>query len=148
MNFLLLAPFVLQGALVSVDEFHFHRKRGLPRWERWGHPLDTLTALFPFGFLLLTPPSNRALGIYAALAAFSCLFVTKDEFVHAEACGKAERWLHANLFLLHPVVFISAGYLWWESRLSGALASQAFLLAVFFHYQIIYWGLRGSKDSK
>jgi len=29
---------------MGVDEFYFHRRRGLPRWERLAHPLDTMTS--------------------------------------------------------------------------------------------------------
>jgi hypothetical protein len=39
----LFIPFALQMCCMAVDEVHFHRQRGLPRWERLGHPLDTLT---------------------------------------------------------------------------------------------------------
>ncbi len=39
----LFIPFALQTCCMAVDEVHFHRQRGLPRWERLGHPLDTLT---------------------------------------------------------------------------------------------------------
>jgi hypothetical protein len=141
MTWLLLAPFVLQGALILIDELYFHRQRGLPAWERWGHPLDTLSVLMPIGFLLLASPSIRNLGIYIGLAIFSCLFVTKDEFVHTELCGKAERWLHANLFLLHPVVFFCAGLLWWRGEMPWMIPLEALLLGLFAHYQLIYWGI-------
>lgn len=141
MIWLLLAPFLLQGGFILFDEFFFHHKRGLPAWERWGHPLDTLTVLLPIGFLLFSAPSRTNLGIFLALAAFSCLFITKDEFVHTELCGKGEQWLHANLFLLHPMVFASAGFLWWIGELRWVLAAEAILLVVFFHYQLIYWGI-------
>ncbi len=43
---LLLIPFLVQTFLITFDEWYFHLKRGLPKWERIGHPLDTLTAIF------------------------------------------------------------------------------------------------------
>ena len=39
---LLYLPFAVQGLAILVDEFWFHHRRGLPRWERLGHPIDTL----------------------------------------------------------------------------------------------------------
>lgn len=44
----LFIPFPLQMICMAVDEAHFHRWRGLPRWERLGHSLDTLTVLACF----------------------------------------------------------------------------------------------------
>jgi len=84
MVLLLLLPALLQMLAMAVDEFVFHRRRGLPRWERLGHPLDTLTAAACYGWLAFAPPSESStLGVYVGLCAFSCLFITKDEFVHA-----------------------------------------------------------------
>jgi hypothetical protein len=77
---LLLLPvlLLLQMLAMCVDEMLFHRARGLPRWERIGHPLDTLTAALCYGWLLFVPPSaSHALGVYIGLCAFSCLFITK-----------------------------------------------------------------------
>ena len=137
---ILLLPAALQGLAMFVDEFVFHRKRGLPRWERLGHPLDTLTTALCYCWLVFAPASRpHALGIYVALCAFSCLFITKDEFVHARLCEPLETWLHAILFVLHPIVFFSFGVLWhsgahaWVSM--GALGSTLGLLS----YQLLYW---------
>ena len=82
-------------AVINIDEFYFHVKRGLPKWERIGHPLDTLTVLACFAFILIFPYSSLNLKIYIGLALFSCVFVTKDEFVHKECCPASEQWLHA-----------------------------------------------------
>src|SRR5262245_51416141 len=112
----LFIPFLLQMGCMTLDEFHFHRRRGLPRWERVGHPLDTLTALTCFGWLLFTTPSAFSISVYAALSVFSCLFVTKDESVHTKHCGSGEHWLHAMLFILHPLVMLCAGLLWLSWR--------------------------------
>ena len=85
-QFFLLVPFFLQILIISFDEFYFHVRRGLPKWERLGHPLDTLTVLACFCFVLFVPYSPFSLKVYIALALFSCIFVTKDEFVHKEHC--------------------------------------------------------------
>ncbi len=55
MFYFLAVPFALQGLAILVDEFYFHRRRGLPIWERWGHPLDTLSLLICWLFLLCLP---------------------------------------------------------------------------------------------
>ena len=122
-----------------VDECLYHRRRGLPSWERVGHPIDTATVVACFAWLLATRPSRGNVLVYGLLAAFSCLFVTKDEPTHAVSCSAGEHWLHAVLFLLHPVVFIAAGYLWWTGSLRIVLVAGAVLTAGFGTYQLLYW---------
>src|SRR5262245_22654200 len=150
----LLIPFVLQSLLMVVDEFYFHWHRILPRWERLGHPLDTLTVLICWGFLLLVQPTPLAAGIYALLSIFSCLFVTKDEWVHKQHCRPGEHWLHAMLFIVHPLLFISGGLFWTaihteSASLLNLIRYEGFerrfflvnfaLTFIFGLYQIIYW---------
>ena len=140
---LLLFPALLQGLAMFVDEFVFHRKRGLPRWERLGHPLDTLSAAACYAWLVCVPAQQpHALAVYVGLCAFSCLFITKDELVHAKLCEPRELWLHAVLFVLHPIVFLAFGVVWRSGRdawvLRGALGSTLAVLA----YQFSYWNVR------
>lgn len=138
----LIAPMLLQGLAMLVDEGVFHRRRGLPRWERIGHPLDTLTVVLTFGFALFTDPAApHALPAYVALALFSSIFVTKDEPVHARVCGPGEQWLHAVLFVLHPVVFLCYALLWRGGGHRGVMALQLALTAAFGLYQLIYWSV-------
>jgi hypothetical protein len=135
---------------MAVDELHFHRRRGLGRWERLGHPVDTLTMLACIGWTLVAPPTFGNLARYAALAAVSCLFVTKDEFVHARSCGPGEHWLHALLFVVHPVALASLAVIWAAPATTiapalgalsraAALRAQLTLVACFFVYQLVYW---------
>lgn len=156
MLLLLLLPFAVQMLVVNFDEFYFHVRRGLPKWERLGHPLDTLTVLACFAFVLWVPYSSLSLKAYIGLAIFSCIFVTKDEFVHKDCCPASEQWLHALLFLNHPIVLAAAGILWpviqgaetpaWlrelvphAANLKLALIGQTVCIALFFLYQTIYW---------
>lgn len=158
MGYLILLPFIIQTLVIMIDEFYFHVRRGLPKWERLGHPLDTLTVLACFMFILFVPYSSLTLKIYIALAIFSCIFVTKDEFVHKECCLASEQWLHALLFLNHPVVLTMAGLIWsmstrtagpeWLNSLSPYLDQmhrflrmQTAATALFFIYQLVYWNL-------
>lgn len=139
---LLYIPFFLQGGAMFADEFYFHRKRGLHRWERIGHPLDTITVLLCYLYLLFSPVTQENIYIYGGLAIFSCLFVTKDEFVHAKECTPSEHWLHAFLFILHPVILGLAGWMWFSQSPLSFLIGQSILTGVFLIYQIIYWSLR------
>ena len=47
------------------------------------------------------------LAFVAGLSVYG-LLRPKDEFVHSELCEPAENWLHAVLFILHPICFLSA----------------------------------------
>lgn len=153
---LTLLPFALQAFAMVFDEGYFHLRRGLPRWERIGHPLDTLSVLLCMGWVLFIPFSKPTLAIYCSLAAFSSLLVTKDEFVHKEHCPAAENWLHAVLFTLHPITLTMAGFMWpivqkidvapWLSRwMAPAPIAILFLeiqftaMLLFLCYQIVYW---------
>ncbi len=152
MHWLLALPFLLQGAAMAADEFWFHRRRGLGRWERIGHPVDTLTALICYGIALFAPYSLTALAWYAGCAVFSMLCVTKDEFVHARACSAGEHWLHAVLFLLHPVTLAAAALIWMDCP-PGAAAWKWFLagtfgvVAAFGLYQLLYWNAWRSRPA-
>jgi hypothetical protein len=140
---LCLTPFLLQGAVLAIDEFHFHRRRGLGPWERWGHPLDTASVLAPLALALVLPVSGTALEWFIGLSVFSCLFVTKDEWIHRHQAGALEHYLHALLFLLHPFVFVAAGVLWWRGGVleRTILLAQSSALAAFLFYQISWWVL-------
>lgn len=144
LKLLIAIPFVMQGACMLVDEFHFHRKRGLGAWERLGHPLDTLTVLACFAWALTQTKSAQAIAVFAALALFSCVFVTKDEFVHARECGAAEHWLHGLLFVLHPIVLGATAAICWVPELAllkSMVYAQLLITASFFVYQVTYWNL-------
>ena len=152
-------PFVLQGLAMAADEFGFHRRREVPRWEWLGHALDTLVFLACLACPLLLPPLGPNLRLYAGLAVFSCLLITKDEFVHQRLCSGGEQWLHAVLFLLHPVVLITTALLWaglgaelvpaprpeWARAM---LVGQGLLVAGFLGLQLTFGaGRKGPKRT-
>ena len=138
MFLLAIGIFAVQGLLLVVDEFLFHHRREVPHWERIGHPLDTLTVLIPLAITVFLPVANPWIAIFIILGIFSCLFIAKDEWVHARLCTGGEQWLHALLFVLHPLVFIAAWMLW-QSGETGWLAGQMILTAGFMTYQTVYW---------
>ena len=126
---------------MAVDEFHYHRGRGLPAWERIGHPLDTLTLLACALWASEIAYTPKRLPVYLGLAVFSCLFVTKDEWVHKQVCSAGEQWLHALLFVLHPCVLFVWGFAWASSQATGLMRAQAILIFLFMIYQTLYWSL-------
>ncbi len=122
-----------QACLMAADEFVWHARRGLGAVERWSHLADALAFAAALAPAALLPPGPRALLLYAALAVFSTLLITKDEWLHADACAPGEHWSHAVLFALHPAVLIAVGALW--TRGEGALLRTALPLAA------LGWGL-------
>jgi hypothetical protein len=137
---LLLIPGGLQGIFILLDEFLFHQRRRLGPWEIFGHPLDTLSVIIPFIFLMLSPTTEQNLWIYFGLCLFSSILITKDEFVHTELCSGYEHWLHAILFILHPISFFTFALLWVQNEYRFFLIGQSVLIFIFLIYQIIYWG--------
>jgi hypothetical protein len=152
---LLAVPFVIQALALSFDEFVCHRRRGLPRWECIGHPLDTASVFLPVAVVIFRPLDLLSFIVFCLAALFSCLFVTKDEWVHARECNAVEHWLHSVLFVCHPLVFVSTGVLWswrdvphvfgldpqWNSVAQNAIFMQFSVLILFCLYQIIYWNI-------
>jgi hypothetical protein len=137
---LVFAPGLIQAFAMLADEGVCHRRRGLPRWERIGHPLDTLTTALCYGWLCIAAPADaHALVVYVGLSLFSCLFITKDEFVHAELCGGLESWLHAVLFVIHPIVLLGFGVAWLTGWPPWVFRAQLLLTLAFAGYQVLYW---------
>lgn len=151
-------PFILQAVAMILDEGYFHIRRTLPRWERIGHPIDTLSVLVCFLFVLIVPFSSSSVKIYLFLAAISCILVTKDEFIHKQHCCAKENWLHALLFTLHPITLGLTGFIWpisqekpvvlwmqqWLSEpeiLRKCIVFQVAVLTLFLMYQVIFWNV-------
>lgn len=153
-------PFLIHGAAMIVDEAWFHHRRGLPVWERLGHPLDTLTVLACYILILALPPTSAGIIVYLCAAAFSCLFIIKDEWVHARRCTGGEMWLHGFLFVMHPILLGIAGV--WrfapslpalhaypaiadaapnsaQAFFGAFLFGQTLLTGAFMAYQLLYW---------
>lgn len=131
--------------LMSIDEA-FHRRRGLKTWERWGHPLDTLTVLIVILFALTSDFNQTNLWIYAGLGIFSTLFVTKDEWIHQQHCNGTEHWLHSLLFILHPLIFILVYKFWSEDSFPAWFVMIPFLILGFGLYQLLYWNFLRRKS--
>jgi 2-polyprenyl-6-hydroxyphenyl methylase/3-demethylubiquinone-9 3-methyltransferase len=112
-------------------------------------------------WLKLAAPSAAHLAVYVGLAAFSCLFITKDEIVHARLCAPGEHWVHAILFIVHPLCLASLALLWPSlhpsvSALPGVpaipggarvFAAQLVVTSSFCVYQAAYWASCGAVRS-
>lgn len=139
--------------LMIFDEFFFHRKRGLPKWERIGHPIDTTFMLFCFFSIIYLPMTKSNIILYFCLSVISCFMIIKDEFVHLKYCGKFEQFLHALLFILHPVILVILFLSWpsftrtsinyledFKSPLLKIVIYFQFISAILFLlYQILFW---------
>lgn len=146
MNYLYL-PLLIQSLLMGYDEY-LHSKRGLGLWERLGHPLDTLTVFVPFSYIAINSYSTERLKVFVILSVFSCLFITKDEFIHLEVCSRLESWIHSLLFVLHPILFLSSGMLWKYYPGDDFLAYQTLAVGIFMIYQVLRWSFEWKKQLK
>ncbi len=126
---------------MAIDEFYCHQRRELRRWERLGHPADTLLFASCFVYMYLVEPMGDAWIGLVALSVLSSLFITKDEWQHKELCSGFENWLHSLLFILHPIVLIWAGWLWWHHSGNTPIIMMMCTSSLFFVYQTIYWNL-------
>ena len=159
----ILAPFALQTLLMAVDEWFFHLPRGLPKWERIGHPLDTLSMILCYIFVQYIPYSTSNIKWFIGLALLSCLMITKDEFIHKHHCTASEHWIHAMLFINHPILLTSLGICWpvihqknipvWISSwmnypdvVSFILSMEALMVGSFLVYQVFYWNFVWKED--
>ncbi len=140
--------FALQAVLMLVDEFVCHYRREVPRWERVGHPVDTFTVFLPLAVAVFFSPTSTTEILFIALSVFSCVCITKDEWIHTRHCAGFEHWLHAVLFVLHPVLFFVAYQIWQDTAGNpiGAvlLKGQTAAVFIFFLYQVWFWNLRGT----
>lgn len=130
----------LQCIAMIIDEFWFHRLRGLPRWEVWGHPVDGLVFMFPVSLAAYTQPNPLLIKLFVVLSIVSSLCVTKDEWIHTDRCSAGEQWLHSILFLIHAPLLIAIGTLWafnWGHQ-SGLIYLPP-LIAGTITMQLFYW---------
>ncbi len=148
LGILLLVLMFVQGLIMSVDEFHFHRRRGLPRFERWGHVADSGLFLLALLVPAMSWPTTPWLLLYFGLALGSCLFITKDEWIHAKACTAAEQWCHAMLSVLHGPILLLAGLVWYLQPQHPILNMLPPLVLIWGLYQHFYWNIYyGRKHS-
>jgi hypothetical protein len=160
MRALIFIPFIVQAIVIFLDEYIYHIKRGLPKWERIGHPIDTFSVICCLAFVLLVPYDATMIKWYVILGAFSCILITKDEFIHKHVCPASEQWLHSILFVNHSVLLTAIGLMW--PRLSGRdvfrwlpegevlnsfLWLQAAGATLFCLYQVVYWNFIYKETS-
>lgn len=140
--------FFAQSVIIALDEWLCHARRRLPLWELIGHPLDTLFLIAFFTAMAGLPSDGEtARGLVLVLALLSCLIITKDEWVHTELSTGFENWLHALLFLIHPVVAGLYFLLWLHPEPASAalLRTSLLMTSLFFVYQCVTGWLRWRK---
>jgi hypothetical protein len=141
LRILLFALGALQAVVMFVDEGIFHRRRGLERFERWGHVADTLMFFATLCVPAFFAPTQAALATFVVLALGSSLLITKDEWIHAEVCSGAEQWCHAMLFVLHGALLTVLGFVWKESPEVIELKLLPVAVLLWALYQHSYWNI-------
>lgn len=162
MSYLSIVPFLVLGILMSFDEFYYHFKRGLPLWERIGHPFDSLTVFACALFCYLSDFTSTNIWYFILLFTVSIISITKDEFVHQKYCDGGEQWFHSILFILHPLMILGFGLLWYLSQTltinrpgelyaigpslaKSILLFQTIAILLYTFYQIIFWNVLANK---
>lgn len=128
-----------QGLIMFIDEFYYHKQRGLGLFEYRGHVVDSLIFLATLSIPVLTLPSQTTLIIYITMAIISTLIITKDEWVHARECKAGEHWLHALLFVLHAPILIGLGFIWVNDPTALILRLVPPIVGAWAIYQFFYW---------
>jgi hypothetical protein len=145
---MLLLLSLVQAGLFMVDEFFCHRRRRLGRWERLGHPVDSLSISLPLFVAAFAKPEPEMVLLFVGLAVVSCLLVAKDEWVHARECSGTESWIHALMFMVHPTIFFAAGAAWWLDLAPLMRAVMPLLALTVAVYQFVYWNLIHDNQSQ
>ncbi|MCB0405820.1 MAG: hypothetical protein KDD51_13640, partial [Bdellovibrionales bacterium] len=113
----------------------------LGKFESYGHIADSLV----FGSVLcicaFAPATLFWLYLYVGGSVFSAVLITKDEWVHTVSCPATENWLHALLFLNHPVLLFLTGGLWWLGEAAVLRAMIPFAVYAVSIYQWVAWVL-------
>lgn len=141
LRLLLLLLAGVQALVMLWDELFFHRRRGLERFERWGHVADTAVFCAALCIPAFAAPDRVPLISFVLLAFFSSLLITKDEWIHAKVCTGAENWCHALLFILHGALLVIVGILWVLEPDAWELRALPFLVLAWGLYQHFYWNL-------
>lgn len=137
------------------DEFYFHWRREVPKFERIGHPIDTFSVLICYFCIAFLEMNYRNFIVYIIFSVLSCLCVVKDEAIHKKYCSVHEQFLHALLFILHPIILFALLICWpsVQSSQFGLFVFQSEFLYKFFYiqltvsclfflYQVIYWNFK------
>lgn len=143
---ILFVPFFLQGALIATDEIYCHRRRGLSQLEKLSHVVDSSLLLITFVFALYVNPTANSEIQFFVLSAISTVAITKDEWIHARESDGLEQWLHAWLFIVHPLVLVSLWQVWHQSGRRDYLLGAAAAIGAFCFTQTIGW-IRGFRAN-
>ncbi|MCO4794186.1 MAG: hypothetical protein KC493_10755 [Bacteriovoracaceae bacterium] len=152
MTTFLCAITIIHGLLFRIDEFKFHKKRGLKKVELINALFDGALFIGALIIPLFTTYSYWWEKLYIAMCICSCLSIIKNEFFY-KGLEIGERVTHALLYVLHPVIlfayydgwkvnyFDNHYYVWMIQLLYVFLGVQAIT------YQIIYWNYIHDDNS-
>ena len=140
----LLIIMSLQVILFHVDEYYFHRKRGLSKYEIASAITDGAFYVLPLIIATFAKFDSIWKTIFIVLAGISCLSIAKNELFYP-ALQVKERIIHSLLYVLHPILLYSF-YISWKGNFFDAYPNfwilQLLYVAIGFKtviYQIIYW---------
>lgn len=140
---LMLSLMTFHGIIMTIDEFYFHHKRGLPKWERIGHPIDTFFFLICVFIPCFFHYNTISLYTFFIFSLISCLIIVKDEKIHLTFCNAKEQTLHALLFVTHPLLLLCIFTFWkFQNKFIFSkyiLQTQFAMVLLFLIYQIVYW---------
>lgn len=137
----LIGLIAVQALVMIFDEFFYHRRRGLEKFERWGHVADTTLFFAAITLPILLVPHAFNIGVYIFFAASSAIITTKDEWIHARFCTGGEQWCHSILFLLHGAILVALGILWTIDPSSSVLRLLPLPVGLWGIYQFFYWNV-------
>ena len=151
MAFFLCFIVVFHGILYRIDEFKFHRQRGIGKTELTNSLIDGLIFLITLSIAMFSSFNYWSEKIYIALSILSCLSIAKNEFFYGQLC-KGERFTHSLLYVLHTII-LYAYYLSWKTNYFDLhyyiwLTQLLYMILGFqaLTYSLIYWNYIRTDD--
>lgn len=148
----LLSMMVIQVILFNVDEYYFHRKRGLVKQEVISAIVDGALYLIPLLIAIFLPFNSLWQKLYIGFAMISCLSIAKNECFYPSLTAP-ERVVHALLYILHPVMLYTF-YISWEQNYFTTMINFWMIQIIYMAlgaktltYQIIYWNYVHQKPE-
>ncbi|OIQ18990.1 MAG: hypothetical protein BM556_06815 [Bacteriovorax sp. MedPE-SWde] len=141
---LMISLTILHGTLFTVDEYLFHKKRGLSKNEIYNSLIDGALFLIPLVICIFFSFKPLMKNIFLGCAFLSCISIAKNELFYKDICVR-ERLIHSLLYVLHPAILYSF-YISWAGNYFDAYPNfwMLQLIYIFFGlktlaYRIIYW---------
>jgi hypothetical protein len=105
-----LGIFAVYGLILFIDEFAFHRRKGLA--ERRSQALDTFWMAACAGVVSFVEYGDMPRLVFGGLSLISMIWMTRNQFEHARHATPGEHYLHSLQFVLHPILLITLMAVW------------------------------------